>query len=93
MSRNAKKDDNAYPTVFGLSCVDGTTPVRITFDSTTRGMNVDSTTVISFTPSTTFLHKDDNAMPIAKGVSSTDSTKILPWYVVPSTGAVLVDFV
>lgn len=93
MTRNARKDDNDYPTVFGMSCVDGVTPVRITFDPTTRGMNIDSTTVISFTPSTTFHAVDDNSMPIAKGVKSTDATKILPWYVVPTTGAVLVEFV
>lgn len=93
MTRNARKDDNDFPTIFGLSCVDGVTPVRVTFNASNGGMNYDTTTVISFTPSSTFPQVDDNSMPIAKGVSSTNPNVILPWYVVPSTGAVLVQFV
>jgi hypothetical protein len=86
----AKKDDNGYPTIFGLSCVDGVTPTRIYFNPTNRGMLIDTTTVISVTP--TFLSaKDANDMPVAKGVSSTDGVTVLPWYVNPSTGAVLAD--
>lgn len=86
---NAQKDDNDYPTIIGISCVDGVTPVRVKF--TGGAMKVDRTTVISIVPSTNFPKVDDNGTPIAKGTSSADDNVVLPWYVVPSTGAVLVD--
>lgn len=88
----AKKDDNYFPTMFGVSCVDGITPVRIQFDSATGGMLVDVNTIISFTPtaSQALLH-DENDYPCQKGVSSVDGTTVLPWYVNPSNGAVLAD--
>lgn len=87
----AKKDDNAYPTIVGISCVDGVTPVRVKFNANGE-MATDSSTVISVVPSSDFPATDDNGMPIAKAVSSADGETILPWYVHPTTGAVLVDF-
>lgn len=88
----SKKDDNDSPTMFGVSCVDGVTPVRIKFDASSGGMLVDSSTVISFTPvSSQALLRDDNDNPCQKGVSSADGKTVLPWYVNPSNGAVLVD--
>lgn len=85
-----QKDDNGYPTIFGISCVDGVTPVRIQFSSTTGGMKTDDTTAISVTPAMRTA-TDDNDQPVAKGVSSTDSSVVLPWYVNPATGAVLIE--
>lgn len=89
-SATTQKDDNGYPTIFGLSCIDGVTPIKIKFNPATGGMKTDATTVISVTP-TMKTAKDGNGFPVAKGVSSSDSNAVLPWYVVPSTGAVLVD--
>ena len=86
---NAQKDDNDYPTIIGISCVDGVTPIRVQFES--GAMKVDSTTVISVVPSTNFPKVDDNGTPIAKGTAHDNNDLVLPWYVVPSTGAVLVD--
>lgn len=86
---NAKKDDNDYPVIIGISCVDGQTPVRIKFVN--GGMKVDSTTVISVVPSTNFPKVDDNGTPIAKGTAHDNNDLVLPWYVNPTTGAVLVD--
>lgn len=87
---NAQKDDNGYPTIIGISCVDGITPVQVVFNSTNNGMMRDTTTVISVVPQE-IKQLDDNSVPIAKGVSSADLKTILPWYVNPATGAVLTD--
>ncbi len=87
---NAKKDDNAYPTLIGISCVDGVTPVRVAINPSNGAILVDTTTVISVTPAYT-TQVDGNDMPIGKGVSSTNENVILPWYVHPDTGAVLIE--
>lgn len=85
-SVTTQKDDNGANCIFGISCVDGVTPVKIQF--TSNGMKVDTTTVISVVPKE-ITQLDANSVPVAKGVSSTNAKVILPWYVVPSTGAVL----
>lgn len=87
----AQKDDNGYPCWTGISCVDGVTPIRIKMDSATGGMILDTTTVISVVPSTNFPKTDANDQPILKGVSSSDSSVVLPVYVNPDTGGVLAD--
>ena len=83
------KDDNGYPTLFGLSSADGVTPVRIKFNSSNGGMKIDTTTVIAFTPAMRTA-TDQNDQPVAKGVAD-GGTNVLPWYVNPATGEVLVD--
>lgn len=87
---NAQLDDNSQPAIYGMSCVDGVTPVRIQFNASNGGMKTDDTTVISVVPAATSL-LDDNSRPIAKGISSDGSGVIYPWYVDPATGAVLID--
>lgn len=87
----AQKDDNDYPCWTGISCVDGVTPVRIKVSSSNGGILIDDSTVITVIPSSTFPKTDHNGMPILKAVSSSDSNVILPVYVNPTTGAVLVD--
>lgn len=84
----AQKDDNDYPTIIGISCVDGVTPIRIKFAA--GAMKIDTTTVISVVPSTNFPKTDANGMPVAKGTAHDNDNLVLPWYVNPSTGAVLV---
>lgn len=87
----AKKDDNGFPTIIGISCVDGVTPVKVQFNPSNGGMKIDGITVISFVPSSIQANMhDDNDYPIAKGVSSSDRKTVFPWYVNPATGAVLV---
>lgn len=84
----SQKDDNGSNTVFGISCVDGVTPIKIQF--TPPGfMKTDTTTVISVVPKE-ITQLDGNSVPVAKGVSSVDKKTILPWYVNPATGAVLI---
>lgn len=83
------KDDNGYPTAFGLSSTDGVTPVRIKFNPSNGGMKVDTTTVISFTPAMRTA-TDQNDQPVSKAVSDVDGV-VLPIYVEPATGAVLID--
>lgn len=88
-SITSQKDDNGKNTIFGMSCVDGVTPVKVQFGAD-GGMLLDSTTVISVVPRE-ITQLDANSVPVAKGVSSSDGKTILPWYVNPDTGAVLVD--
>lgn len=82
------KDDNGFPLMYGLSSTDGVTPVQIKFDPV-HGMKTDTTTVIAFTPRA-ISNQTDNDFPIMKGVSSADNNTVLPWYVNPSTGGVLI---
>lgn len=85
-----RKDDNDYPTIFGLSSSDGITPIRVQFNPATGGMVIDEVTVIAFTPAMKTA-TDGNDQPVAKGVSTSDGVTVLPWYVNPATGGVLVD--
>jgi hypothetical protein len=89
MNFSTQLDDNGYPCIWGVSCVDGKTPVKIVF--TSNGMKVDEITTISYTPPVLYNNKDDNDRPITTSVSTADGKTVLPWNVVPSTGAVLVD--
>ncbi len=83
----SQKDDNGKNTVWGISCVDGTTPVKVQW-LPNGYMKLDTTTVISVTPKE-ITQLDGNSVPVAKGVSHSNSKVILPWYVNPTTGAVL----
>lgn len=87
---NAKKDDNDYPALIGISCVDGVTPVRVAVNPSNGGVSVDSSTVISVVPAYT-TQVDDNGTPVMKGVSTADADTVLPIYVNPSNGAILVE--
>lgn len=84
----AQKDDNAKPSWAGISCVDGITPVKIQFVN--GAMKTDAITSISVVPMS-ISNNDGNGYPVVKGVSSGDSRVVLPWYVNPSTGAVLIE--
>lgn len=84
------RDDNDKPILWGVSHVDGVTPVQIQFDPTSRGMKYDTTTTISFDPSVTASVVPSN-IQLALATSSADNTTIRPWVVNASTGAVLVD--
>lgn len=88
MSNVNGRDDNDFPILWGVSHIDGVTPVQIKFDSG-RGMMVDTTTSISFDPSvnTTVVPSNVN---LAKATSSADNSTVRPWVVNASTGAVLV---
>lgn len=84
------KDDNGYPIIYGVSHLDGRTPIRVRFNATTRGMLTDTTTTISFDPNINASQTDDD-FPIAKATSSTDDETVKPWVVHATTGAVLID--
>jgi len=89
MSNVAGKDDNGFPVIFGVSHLDGITPVQIQFDSN-RHMMVDSTTTIAFNPASVGDHQNTNDYPFAKATSSADDSTVRPWVVNASTGAVLI---
>lgn len=86
---SASKDDNDQPVLYGVSHLDGVTPTRVNFDSTTRAMLTDSTTSIAFNPAVN-ASQTENDYPLAKATSSSDNTTIKPWVVNASTGAVLI---
>lgn len=90
MSNIAGTDDNGAPLIFGVSHIDGKTPIPIKIDSVTRAMRMDSSTTIQFNPSVNVNQNPLNYVPFAKGTSLSDNTTIRPWVVNANTGAVLV---
>lgn len=82
------KDDNAAPVIYGVSHIDGRTPVQVKFDSS-RAMLVDETTTIQFNPLVN-MSNTDNDFPVAKATSSANNKTVLPWVVNATTGAVLI---
>ena len=82
------RDDNDNPVIYGVSHLDGITPVKIQFDSN-RAMRVDTVTSIAFNPLVN-ASQTNNDNPIAKATSSADNKTVRPWVVNASTGAVLV---
>lgn len=83
------KDDNGSPVIYGVSHLDGVTPIQVNFDPTTRAMQVDDTTSIAFNASIS-ASRTNNDYPLAKATSSANNTTVLPWVVNASTGAVLI---
>lgn len=86
----AAKDDNDSPVIYGVSHLDGRTPIRIHFHPTNRKMLVDSATMIAFDPNI-YASQNDGDYPLAKATSSSDDKTIRPWVVNESTGAVLIE--
>lgn len=88
MSNVNGRDDNDFPILWGVSHVDGVTPVQVKFTSP-RVMMTDTTTTIQFNPNV-----DANVVPsnvkLAKATSSADNITTRPWVVNATTGAVLV---
>lgn len=86
----AQRDDNDMPILYGVSHLDGVTPVKIKFDPSTRAIMIDATTSIAFDPTIVRTVNQTTALPFAMATSSSDNTTIAPWVVNASTGAVLV---
>jgi hypothetical protein len=85
----ASKDDNAIQPLYGVSHIDGITPVQVKFNAQ-RGMMVDTITTIQFDPLID-ASRTNNDLPLAKAVSITDNQTIRPWVVHATTGAVLIE--
>lgn len=90
MSNVNGRGDNDEPILWGVSHLDGVTPVQIKFGSS-RELLVDATTAISFSAATV---KNTLVVPsnvkFATATSSSDNTTIRPWVVNATTGAVLI---
>lgn len=84
------RGDNDEPILWGVSHVDGITPVQVKFTSA-RNIMVDTATAIVFNPATvpTKLVVPAN-VKLATATSSADNTTVRPWVVNATTGAVLV---
>lgn len=85
----ASKDDNGYPVLYGVSHLDGRTPVRVKFVVGTRVLMVDTVTSIAFDP-TIIVTQNTNEYPFALATSSSDDSTVAPWVVNATTGAVLI---
>lgn len=79
-------DDNDKNLIYGVSHIDGVTPVVIQFDSNKK-MLMDFTTTIQFDPAIDA--QTTNRYLLAKAVSSANPKTIRPWVVNATTGAVL----
>ncbi len=91
-TQTATRDQNGRPSLLGVSCVDRTQLVRITIDSSSGGISTDATTVISFTPDPKDATlRDANQVGPICAVSDADDSIVLPFYVNPSNGKVLID--
>lgn len=84
------KDDNGAPVIYGVSHLDGVTPVQIMFDPVTRSIKVDTVTSIAFNP-TLVTYQNMTGYPFALATSDANNTTIAPWVVNASTGAVLIE--
>lgn len=89
MSNVNGRGDNDEPILWGVSHLDGRTPVQIKFNAD-RTIQVDSITAIAFNPAVTASVVPNN-VKLATATSSADNRTIKPWVVNASTGAVLVD--
>jgi len=81
-------DDNAVQVAYGVSHVDGVTPVQIKFRAD-GSMATDETTAILFDPNIN-ASRTDNDKPMLMATSSSDNTTVRPVVVNATTGAVLI---
>lgn len=91
MAFSALREQNRIPIWWGLSSVDGTTPVAIAVDSATGKPVMEIGTSVSAVIAnlaTTF-PRDENRIPCVGGRSNADSTVVIPVSVNPATGAIL----
>ncbi len=92
VTERSQKDENGVNSWIGVSCVDPTETVRITIDPISGGVSTDATTIISFTPDPRHATlRDENQVPVKTGISDADDSIILPLYVNPLNGKVLID--
>lgn len=89
MSNVNGRGDNDEPILWGVSHLDGITPVQIKFNPSGRGIKIDTTTTIAFTP-TVKASVVPNNVKLATATSTSDNSTVYPWVVNASTGAVLI---
>lgn len=91
MAFSATRDQNNVPIWWGLSSVDGVTPVAIAIDATTLKPKFEIGTSVSAVIANlkTNLPRDENRIPCIGGQSNANSSIIIPISVNPSTGAIL----
>lgn len=82
-------DDNDKSLAYGVSHLDGVTPVVIKFDAS-RKMLMDFITTIKF-PAALYT-AGNRYYPLREAVSETDGKTIMPWVVNAGTGAVLASY-
>lgn len=83
------RDDNDESILWGVSHLDGITPVQVKFNASPRSIMIDTVTSIAFDPAVNASVVPNN-VKLAKATSSSDNTMIRPWVVNASTGAILV---
>lgn len=90
-SFSALRDQNRIPIWWGISSVDGISPVAIAVDATTGKPLMEIGTSVSAVMAhlNGSLPRDDNRIPCIGGQSNTDKTVVIPLSVNPVTGAIL----
>ena len=92
MSFNTLKDGNRIPVWFGISSVDGITPVEIKINSSTGRASIETgnsvcAIITNGVPKDAI--KDDSRVSCIMGQSNADSTIYIPVSVNPATGAIM----
>lgn len=72
---NAKRDDNGYPTLVGVSSADGVTPIRAKADPVT-GYILAEIKIVSFSATPKTQRSDDNAVRVLRGVTNDASQSV-----------------
>lgn len=91
MAVSVIRDQNTIPVWWGLSSVDGVTPIPIAISPITGGVQLDIGTSVSAVVAKHYLTlpRDDNRIPCIGGVTNDVNKTIVPVSVNPSTGAIL----
>lgn len=86
------RDQNRVPIWWGLSSVDGVTPVPIAVSASTGQPLMEIGTSVSAVIANlkTSFPRDGNRIPCVGGQSNADSSVVIPLSVNPTTGAILV---
>jgi hypothetical protein len=87
---NAARDANYVPTLLATDNTDGATPMRVSVDPVTHGLDTSDNTTGSDL-SGDIASRDANYVPVLMGVSSADGVTPTAVYGDPATGALLID--
>lgn len=92
---DAARDENRVTTALGVDSTDpvATLPVEINPVSGNMLIELSVATPSVTIPTGNIIPRDDNRVPVAGGVDSTDPTKIIPLIINAATGALLIEAV
>lgn len=83
------RDDNGYPTALATSSTDGSTPIRLQVNPSTKALLAEDD-VTGTDLSDNIATRDENNYPVLMGVSSADGVTPTAIYADPVTGKLLI---